>query len=180
MNEQQLINLSKEHIFEIGPYKILSQDPHVLSDSVRADVVLFFFPQFIQIWHDIEKVTGYRWRMTSYLRQSPSHKRGHAIDLAPWIAPSARKHYAVYQNSDPVLYKRQPLITALQRLKNKDYSGNRFNDMGIFVEPDHLHIQVLAYNPQQARTSVVKWGIPKPVYHDTYQRVKLPVTDTGY
>lgn len=180
MNEQQLINLSTQHIFELGPYKLLSQDPHILSPSIRAEVVPFYLPQFIQIWHDIEKATGHRWRMTSYLRNSPSHKRGHAIDIVPWIAPSARSYYAVYNNSDPVLYKRQPLISALQTLKNIDYSGNRFNDMGIFVEPDHLHIQVLAYNPQQARTSVVKWGIPKPVYPDTYQRVKLPVTDIGY
>lgn len=180
MNDKQLIQLSKEHIFHVGSYKFLSQNPNVLTSDIRSEVVPFYLPQFLKIWMDIEKVTGHRWRMTSYLRQSPSHKRGHAIDLVPWIASDSRKFYAVYNNSDPVLYKRQPLFTALQKLKNVDYSKNRFNDMGIFVEPDHLHIQVLAFNPQQARTSIVKWGIPKPVYNDTYSRVKLPVTSMGY
>lgn len=180
MTNQDIIAKSREHLFSIGQYKFLSQHPNVLSEHHRSFVVPAFLPQFLQIWHDIEKVTGYRWRMTSYLRQSPSHRRGHAIDLAPWIAPEARSYYAVYNNSDPVLYKRAPLIRALQQLKNIDYSKNRFNDMGIFIEPDHLHIQVLAPNFQGNPTSVVKWGIPKPVYHDTYQRLKLPVTDKGY
>lgn len=173
-----LISLSKEHMFTIGNYKILSQDPTVLSSAQRAYVVPNFLPQFIEFWHDLEKVTGHRWKCTSYLRQSASHSRGHAIDFAPAIAPSARKDYAVYNGSDPVLYKRAPLVHALQKLKNKRYGPK--NSLGVFLEPDHLHVQILSNLGTQHPLSVVKWGIPKPIYGDTYKRMALPATNKGY
>lgn len=174
----KLIQLSKEHIFMLGPYKILSQEPHVLPMHQRSFVVPQFLPQFINLWHDIEKVTGHRWKCTSYIRNSPSHSKGHAIDLAPMIAPSDRKHYAVYNGSDPVLYKRVRLIRQLQLLKNRRYGKG--NSIGIFIEPDHLHIQVLSNQGAENPTSVVKWGIPKPVYGDTEERLALPPTEQGY
>lgn len=174
----KLINLSREHMFMLGPYKVLSQDPSVLSPTQRAYVVPNFLPQFMNLWHDIEKVTGHRWKCTSYLRQSPSHSKGHAIDLAPHIAPSARQHYAVYNSSDPVLYKRIPLIRQLQTLRNRRYAKG--NSIGIFLEPDHLHIQILSNEGTEHPVSIVKWGIPKPIYGDTDQRLALPATLNGY
>lgn len=174
----KLIQLSKEHMFAIGDYKIISQDPTVLTMEKREYVVPLFLPQFIAFWHDLEKVTGHRWRCTSYLRQSTSHSRGHAIDFAPAIAPSARQHYAVYNGSDPVLYKRERLVKALQRLKNKRYGQG--NSLGVFLEPDHLHVQILSNLGTQHPLSVVKWGIPKPIYGDTYKRMDLPPTIKGY
>lgn len=180
MTAAGLIKVSKDSAFNVGPYHVVSQDPSVLSETHRTFVVPTFLPQLINIWADIERVTGHRWKCTSYLRQSPSHAKGHAIDLAPHIAPSSTKHYAVYNGSDPVLYKRAPLISALQTLKNKDYSGNGSNFMGIFLEPDHLHVQVLGTNRTDSPTSVIKWGIPKPIYKDTEQRMGLPPTNEGY
>lgn len=174
----KLISLSKDHMFNIGQYKILSQDPTVLTPSQRSYVVPLFLPQFIEFWHDLERVTGHRWKCTSYLRQSASHSRGHAIDFAPAIAPSARSSYAVYNGSDPVLYKRAPLIHALQKLKHKRYSNG--NSLGVFLEPDHLHVQILSNKGTSHPLSVVKWGIPKPIYGDTYKRMALPATNKGF
>lgn len=180
MTGKQLINLSKERSFSIGPYQVVSQEPSALPENQRSKVVLNYLPQLLAIWRDIEKVTGYRWKCTSYLRNSPSHSKGHAIDLAPHIHPKDMKHYAVYNQSDPVLYKRQPLVTALQQLKNRRYSFDNSNHLGIFLEPDHLHIQVLAPDSQNSPVSIIKWGIPKPIYKDTKQRMGLPPTSKGY
>lgn len=180
MTEKQLINLSKQRDFMIGNFRVVSQEPNAIPESQRSHSVVNYLPQLIAIWKDIEKVTGYRWKCTSYIRNSPSHSKGHAIDLAPHIEAKDVKHYAVYNQSDPVLYKRAPLVKALQRLKNIDYSGKRSNHLGIFLEPDHLHIQILAPTQGDNRVSVVKWGIPKPIYKDTYQRMDLPPTIKGY
>lgn len=179
-NAAQLVKMSMEHAFKLGPYTVVSQDPNSLSPLHRQHVVPHFLPQLIRVWRDVESVTGYRWRCTSYLRDSPSHRRGHAIDLAPQIASKARHLYAVHNGSDPVLYKRAPLIRALQKLTGKDYSLNGSNDMGIFLEPDHLHVQILAPDPHNTHTAIVKWGIEKPIYSDSAERMKLPVTDEGY
>lgn len=173
-----LIRMSKEHLFVLGQYKVLSQNPAILNPPARAKVVPLFLPQFMNLWHDIEKATGHRWKCTSYLRDSPSHSKGHAFDLAPDIAPSARGQYAVYNGSDPVLYKRAPLVASLQTLKNKRYAKN--NTIGIFLEPDHLHVQILSNLGTTSPTSVVKWGVPKPVYGDTLTRMELPPTNEGY
>lgn len=180
MKLSDLITLSKQSSFNVGPYCLVSQQPSALPEHQRDYAVSSFLPQLIQIWKDIEQATGYRWKCTSYIRDSPSHKRGHAIDLAPHIATQSIKHYAVYNSSDPVLYKRGPLVKALQTLKNKDYSGSKLNDVGIFLEPDHLHVQILAFDPSNNRTSTIKWGIPKPIYSDTGSRMNLKPTNIGY
>lgn len=174
MNSNQLIPLSTKKSFQINGFDVISQDPDILSNDVRKTVVPKYLPVFLNIWKDIEAVTGYKWRCTSYLRDSFSHSKGHAIDLAPDISPSAKKEYAVYNNSDPILYKREPLIHALQSLKFKDYSADGSFSVGIFIEPDHLHIQVLQ-RTESPFTRVVKWQVPKPIYPDTYDRMKLPV-----
>lgn len=179
MNNLELIKKSKLPSFMIGSYQIVSQQPLSITPADREISATCYLPQFIQLWHDLEKVTGFRWKCTSYIRNSPSHKKGHSFDLAPAIAKHAEKHYAVNNGSDPVLYKREPLIRALQSLKDRDYGAGR-NHVGIFIEPDHLHVQILAPKPGQDPTSTVKWKIPKPIYSDTESRMNLPLTKNGY
>lgn len=162
--------------FRVGQFEIVSQQPDIMSDRDRAEAVIRFLPQFLAIWCDIERVTGHRWKNTSYIRDSPSHSVGHSFDLAPDIADSARSNYAVYNGSDPVLYKREPLVKALQQLKNVQYSADGTNTIGIFIEPDHLHLQVLEPPVSKGYLNpVVKWQIPKDVYSDTRERMNMPV-----
>lgn len=170
-----LIKLAHLKRFKIGTYDIVSQDPSVVSSQDKQRSATLFLPQFIQLWADLEKATGFAWKCTSYLRDSPTHQRGQAFDLAPDIASNSEQYYAVYKRSDPVLYKRATLIRALQSLRNNDYSNGQ-NKIGIFIEPDHLHVQVLS--PQGGGdfpTNVIKWRVAKPIYPDTYDRMDLPM-----
>lgn len=170
-----LVAKSKTKQFNIGRRTFVSQEPFALKEEFRNHSVVSYLPQFVLIWNAIELATGHAWKCTSYIRNSPSHRRGQAFDLAPDIAASAYKQYAVNNNSDPVLYKRTKLIEQLQSIKDHDFSGNGSNSMGIFIEPDHLHIQVLkALGPAESPTRVIKWKQPKPVYADTQQRMDLP------
>lgn len=171
---QALAQKARQKAFRVGPYAIVSQDPTALKTNFDSTVISYL-PQFIALWRDIERATGHRWKCTSYIRNSPSHRMGHAFDLAPDIAPNSQQYYAVYNNSDPVLYKREKLILDLQKLRSRDYS-NGMNKIGIFLEPDHLHVQVLAPNGGgNYPVNIVKWKIAKPIYPDTYQRMELPV-----
>lgn len=167
--------LAKNKTFAVGPYSIVSQQPDALDKQYFDATVNAYLPSFILIWKMIEESTGHKWKCTSYIRNSPSHRRGQAFDLAPDIAPSANRFYAVTHNSDPVLYKREPLLRALQSLRDIDFSLDRSFNIGLFVEPDHIHIQALAFNPTNTPTSVVKWKVPKAVYPDTYARMELPM-----
>lgn len=170
----ELIALSHRPVFNIGQYQIISQDPSVISDANRRLSATRFLPAFINAWMAIEKATGYRWKSTSYIRDSPSHSLGHSFDLAPDIAPSASKLYSVNNGSDPVLYKRAPLIRALQTLKDIDYGFH----MGAFIEPDHIHLQVVPPNSGNAAPFfVAKWKVPKPIYSDTFERMELPLIE---
>lgn len=177
MDTNQLINLASRQRFRLGPYEIVSQQPHALAAQYRKQTIVRFLPQFMLIWRMIEEVTGHRWKCTSYIRESPSHRRGQAFDLAPDIARSAEQQYAVTHNSDPVLYKREPLIRALQSLVGIDFSGDGSNKIGLFIEPDHIHIQILRPDDptQDTPTAVVKWKVAKPLYPDTYERMSLPM-----
>lgn len=161
--------------FALKGYNFLSQDPTALLPKDRASVANLL-PVFLAIWQAVEKATGHRWKLTSYIRNSPSHKKGHAIDLAPDFTPEADHLYAVSNGSDPVLYKRWTLIQQLQTLKNVDFTG-QFPTIitGIFIEPDHLHIQVLNNDEQLPNpTRIVKWQIVKPAYADSAARANLP------
>lgn len=175
INLNSLYKETTKPSFAIGPYSIISQNPEVISEADRLQTAAYILPEFIRIWRDVESATGFRWKNTSYIRASPSHKKGHAFDLAPDIAPDSKGQYAVYNGSDPVLYKRAPLIRALQTLIHNEYG--KF-PMGIFIEPDHLHIQVLKPGGgHRFPTNIIKWGIAKPIYPDTYERMKLPLIE---
>lgn len=161
--------------FQIGHYEFISQDPTALPESYRP-LAERLLPVFLQIWQAVEQVTGHRWKLTSYIRRSPSHHKGQAIDLAPDFTIQAEKHYGVHKGSDPVLYKRKTLIKQLSKLASTDFTGNYPSEItGIFIEPDHLHIQVLANDDAlQTPTRVVKWKIVKPAYADSAVRAALP------
>lgn len=164
--------LATTPVLTLGQFTLVSQDPAVISDPDLKRLCSDYLPAFIRIWTDIEEETKIRWKCTSLIRDSPSHSKGMAIDLAPDVSEAGMKHYAVYKNSDPVLYKRGILLRQLQQLKYKDYGGKKFV-IGIFVEPDHLHIQVLRRGGgEEFPTSLIKWKIPKPIYPDTYARAK--------
>lgn len=174
MKYQTLVPQIKKRFFAIGPYDIVSQEPSALVNPNKELVADTYLPAFIILWKAIEDATGHRWKCTSFIRNSPSHKKGHSFDLAPDIAKSDENKYAVTHMSDPVLYKRERMIRQLQTLKNLRISPDF--DMGIFIEPDHLHIQVL--NPGDgslAPVNIVKWGQPKPIYKDTMARSALPL-----
>lgn len=159
---------------KLGNYTFVSQDGSIIKPSDLTRSATAYVPAFIRIWQAIEKTTGYRWKCTSYIRDSFTHKSGQAFDLAPDFAADSFHLYAANRRSDPVLYKREPLVFALQKLKDRSFGGSAF-DMGIFIEPDHLHIQVLAPSPSGPPTSVIKWQVAKPVYPDTFQRMEVPV-----
>ena len=166
--------------FIIGDYEIVSQQPGILPKMQRDRAVELYLPQFLFLSRDIQSATGYRWKNTSYIRKSPSHQLGQAFDLAPDIAKSSESHYAVYQQSDPVLYKREALVKKLQTLRDRWYSPNHSNTMGIFIEPDHLHLQVMAVGKgERYPTSVIKWQVAKAVYGDTIERMARPVLKEG-
>jgi hypothetical protein len=134
-----------------------------------------FNPTLVDACNKVITYTRHKWKVTSHIRDSPSHKRGVAIDIAPLIAPKSQHLYAVYSDSDPVLYKRARLIRDLQRLAMSETPLKDY-DVGIFMEPDHLHLQVFApENPGNPRFRVLKWGICKPVYPDSQERMELPL-----
>jgi len=155
-----------------GSWVVPSQHPDIAGPTVRAFAEAHYLPVLIKVWQDVERTTGYRWKATSYWRNSPSHSRGCSLDIAPDIAPAVQHKYAVASMSDPVLYKREKLIRRLQQLaRSKKY---RPYSVGLFVEPDHIHIQLI--DPQGRPTvRVLKWKLVKPSYPDSAKRSKLPL-----
>lgn len=156
------------------PYAIHSQDPQFLDhDSVKK-----YLPSLLTVLNTIEEICGYRWQITSYARNSPSHQRCISLDIAPDISPSAAHLYSANQKSDPVLYKREVLIRKLQTVASHfNTGGGPALDfpVGIFIEPDHLHLQVFDSLPDNRQIVVVKWKQPKSCYPDTMERIKLPL-----
>lgn len=154
-------------------WPVVSQDPCVAPKVQRAVAEAVYLPVLIAAWQWIEKTTGFRWHATSYWRKSPSHITGQALDLAPDIAPSARHLYSVFQQSDPVLYKRLTLMRSLQQATlTMPQSGYT---IGIFVEPDHLHVQLFNFTDYYGNARLFKWKQPKAIYPDTYDRINLPM-----
>lgn len=143
-----------------------------------------YLPYLVRAWELLEQATGYQWRATSHWRDSPSHSQGIALDVAPDIDPTAEHLYSVTHMSDPVLYKREPLIRALQQVHSDSLTNNNFNcpySIGYFIEPDHIHIHIAAPEEGSDPThDVIKWGGPKMVYPDTQERCRLPlIGDSG-
>lgn len=159
--------------FSIKGYNFVSQNPDVISPGDFDRSINRYLPALLAFWIALERQTGFRWKCTSYIRNSPTHRKGQAIDLAPDWTAQAAPYYATNQGSDPVLYKREWLIRRLQALKNTSLPNGM--KIGVFIEPDHLHVQVIKPEEYLPNVSTVKWEIPKPVYGDTYERMALPI-----
>lgn len=157
-----------DETIKYGNWEIVNQVDWPISNPDMLDTLM-------DICRRVEDATGFRWKVTSYLRKSPSHKTGSAIDIAPDIANHAVKDYSVTKLSDPVLYKREFLLRALQKVV-KSLPVLRYKT-GIFVEPDHLHIGLFIQDGIPPSNSLVKWGITKPIYHDTESRSQLPLIE---
>jgi hypothetical protein len=154
-------------------WPIINQHPTVMSPHERKAVYKAYLPILKDVWRRIEADTGFRWKATSYLRRSPSHHKGIALDVAPDISPRSRKYYAVYRRSDPVLYKREELM---RRLQSTVHSLPRYKySVGLFMEPDHIHIGLFNHDGRFPANRLYKWGTPKPIYGDTYDRMTLPL-----
>jgi hypothetical protein len=164
-------------ITNFNGYPIVSQNPEIPTPDVKAYAESHYLPELVRAWKAIEQGTGYRWKSTSYWRRSPTHVHGEALDLAPDIAPSAAKYYAVTHLSDPVLYKRLTLLKKLINVAHNFRPGPY--TIGVFIEPDHLHVQVLKKEVFHPGMRIVRWKQEKPVYSDTSSRIKLPlITDS--
>jgi hypothetical protein len=169
-----------DRIFYIDGRPVINQDPTVITNEDLTALRTSYLPAFVTFWAALEKITGYRWKCTSLIRDSVSHVKGHAIDLAPDISPTATKLYAVNRGSDPVLYKREPLIRALQMLMPVEFVPSHQFSLGVYIEPDHLHVQAIQREERgYAKNKLTKWGIEKPVYSDTAIRSKLPLIGKG-
>lgn len=168
---------SKQVLWHYQHKVIPNQDIPVLT-SYQRERFKRLYPELLRMWALVEAYTGIAWKATSLLRSKdgPSHKDATALDIAPDIAPSAYKYYAVYKRSDPVLYKRGPLLRQLQRLVGNEFPNVPFN-IAFVVESDHIHIGVFELESQQTtgRLFLIKWKQPKPIYNDTYARMRLPM-----
>lgn len=154
-------------------WPVYSQHPFIAKGPDKAYAESHYLPELKKAWAHIERTTGYRWKCTSYWRNSPSHRLGVSLDIAPDISAKSDHLYAVSKNSDPVLYKRTALIRKLQHAA-RTYTGGTYM-VGVFIEPDHLHLQVLQAEPKKGFMRIVKWKVAKPIYPDTYQRMALPI-----
>lgn len=163
---------------EVQQRLVPSQDVSFLKKGQFEKMVSDYMPIYARIWAEVERQTGHRWKATSFVRMSPSHKTGEALDIAPDISPEDEDKYAVTHMSDPVLYKREPLMRQLQAAV-KELPLFPY-DTAVVVEPDHLHIGVFEREHEQPKNYLYKWGIVKPVYGDSFERQKLPMMYRSY
>lgn len=160
-------------------WPIISQHPSIApSEAVRTYAESEYLPKLIHAWQAVESITKYRWKCTSYWRNSPTHQHGEALDIAPDISDASNHLYAVTNGSDPVLYKRTSLMRALQRVcESMPWTSYL---VGFFVECDHIHIQLLQRTPEQEAAGlnaiVIKWKQTKDAYSDSSERILLPMT----
>lgn len=159
-------------------FTIVNQNPTIAGVN-RMAAEVNYLPALIFLWHLVEQYTGHRWKCTSYWRNSPSHKHGYALDIAPDIAKHAEQFYSFHRRSDPVLYKRTPLMEALQRLAQDPRLSARHWPFvfSLAVEPDHIHLSLFGPDHRAGiqNVSVLKWKVAKPLYPDTYRRMTLPM-----
>lgn len=155
----------------VGNFSFVSQQPDIFRGP--HSVLREYVAEFVPFWAALEQATGFRWKSTSWLRDSKSHAKGYALDLAPDIIDRDWSLYSVSRMSDPVLYKRTRLMRDLQGLHHS-YHPRRFS-VGVYVEPDHLHVHLMKSSDGFPQVRVFKWKQPKPIYKDTFERMKLPM-----
>jgi len=164
------------HVLVRSGREIPSQDTSAVSPDQEETVLHVKLPILMKVWNLIEDYTGFLWKATSFIRSSnaPSHN-GNALDIAPSIKPSDSSEYSLSRNSDPVLYKREPLMRALQAIAKEVHPDYPY-DIGIFVESDHIHIGLFIPEDRTApQIRIFKWGALKETYGDTRARAALPL-----
>jgi hypothetical protein len=91
---------------------------------------------------ELDLNSNFKWKLTSWIRNSPSHKTGLAFDIAPDLLEN--KTYGVSRRKDPFLNFRKDFIVKLKLIQpfliNQDFIPV------IFVESDHLHIYLYENN----------------------------------
>lgn len=143
-----------------------------------------------KLFNAVERYTGYRWKFSSHVYNSYSHRSGHAFDMVPDIAKSAQKYYAHNYGSDPILHSRHQLIRRLQRLARDKDLRKMIRDYGndvtfvIAIEQNHLHCglylnrdQPDLWYPNNIR--VWKWKDKNPLsfkYKDSRERQNVFVS----
>lgn len=149
-----------------------SRDYNRFRKSVFAPHEKEYIAILYKAWKMIEAATGFRWLNSSYIRNSPSHSRGQAIDLYPDMDETLKSRYAGTHQSDPVLHSREELYNRLLPLSQRVVSPQLQVIIGI--ESDHLHVQLLPKGAKGPLPVVIwSWKQPKMCYHDTHARQKL-------
>lgn len=155
-------------VMRMGGKLLVNQDPSA-TVSYIGQIVPTSLPVLLRAWDAIEAVTGYKWINTSFLRDSPSHKMGHAIDLVAKMDPELERVYALTHKSDPVLHSRLALMLKLLPLTKMSFSP--LCDLVIAVESDHLHVQIVKRGSAGPHpTNIYRWADTKPIYNDTANR----------
>lgn len=150
--------------------KLLPGDVRFLSKQEQR-VIKRRLSALLEINEAVNNATGFDWIVSSYFRDSPSHKKWGALDLAPLVAVRDRPKYAFYAGQDPSLDLRPVLFRRLSRAV-KSIRRNFPFDFGIFIENDHLHVQLFERTDASAPRigMVCKWGKPNPLYLDSAAR----------
>lgn len=165
--------------YTFGDWRIPQGTSTFVTQNMVNHAEVNYLPILLEMWRTIEGITGYRWRATSYWRDSPSHRTGCALDIAPDFSPSAYNKYSLSRGSDPVLFKRPQLVALLKEAAN-ELPIYKY-DTGIFIENDHLHLQIAPVRDitRRPRNIVAVWRRYKPIYSDTVSRTDGPHIISG-
>lgn len=129
----------------------------------------------------VEEITNVSWRVTSWIRNAPTHKYAISLDIAPdFTSPGWQKdNYATYKQSDPMLDRRVPLFNRLKAGEERLSMAipvERRKDLIIlaFIEPDHIHLQITKMGTATFfSSSVIPLPKMKLVFNDVQQRRSL-------
>jgi len=114
----------------------------------EREVVKERFLDYLNMYSDVP------WKVTSWIRNSPSHKNGNAVDYAP----THFLGYAVMSKRDPLLFFRSELIDWLEHISKLATATLSLRPL-IFVESDHLHVYFM--RPELYDSAVRSGRIPK-------------------
>jgi len=150
------------------PVQIAENDPSDLKAYMLGAGISFSkeFALLDSVRRAIIMVTGLEWRPTSWMRNSPGHITGLSLDIAPVITDANKDSYAVTHMRDPLLnLRKEPFMALFRWQREVNVTGDprlptKF-DVGIFIESDHLHIQLYTKGVLGNRLDVERFLVPK-------------------